>query len=132
MRSCVRLLLATLIFVIPCAAQTWGRAPLPAEGACFYRNVNFGGDYFCMPPGSRYATMGPGFNDQISSIQVFGKARVRVFNDVNFGGASSETENSVPDLRQWRVPNSDKKWNDRISSITVSVARDEIMPPAPR
>ena len=41
----------------------WGRHELPREGACFYRDVDFRGDYFCVPRGASYAMVPPGFND---------------------------------------------------------------------
>jgi hypothetical protein len=86
--------------------------------ACFFIDANYGGDYFCQGRGSS-VNVPPGFNDKISSIRVFGRADVTIYNDANFGGFSARTRRSIPVLREWRVPNSDKNWNNRISSVRV-------------
>jgi hypothetical protein len=86
--------------------------------ACFYTDANYGGDYFCQGSGSN-VNVPPGFNDKISSIRVYGRADVTIYNDANFGGFSARTRRSVAVLRDWRVPGSGKNWNNRISSIRV-------------
>jgi hypothetical protein len=129
------LALAALLLAlgVPAAAQTWGRPSAPGQGACFYRNINFGGDYFCMRAGDRYPSLPRGFNDQISSIRVFGGAQARIFNDVNFRGSSSVTPRNVNDLRRWQVPGSNRNWNDRISAIAVfGRGGDQWLRPTPR
>ena len=89
----------------------WGRnGQNPSEGACFYEDANFRGQYFCAPRGATYTALPQGFNDRISSIRVFG-SEVRIFQDVNFRGRSSEVRSDVPDLRG--------NWKDKISSIRV-------------
>jgi Protein of unknown function (DUF3011)/Peptidase inhibitor family I36 len=90
----------------------WGRG-----GACFYRDRNFGGNYFCLRRGEVRDELGD-LGDDISSIRVFGGARVSVFNDRNFRGGSGRTGSDIPDLRQWRF-HSDHTWNNRISSVRV-------------
>ncbi len=113
-------LLFLLALSMPLAAQQWGHPHPPRAGACFYKNLNFTGDYFCMKPGERFARMAPGFNDSITSIQIFGGAQVRIFNDPNFSGINALADRPINDLRQWRLPqNPNKSWNDRISSIAV-------------
>ena len=89
----------------------WGRnGQNPSEGACFYEDVNFRGQYFCAPRGATYTALPSGFNDRISSIRVFG-SEVRIFQDRNFGGRSTEIRSDVPNLRG--------NWRDKISSIRV-------------
>ena len=89
----------------------WGRnAQNPSEGACFYEDANFRGQYFCAPRGASYTALPQGFNDRISSIRVFG-SEVRIFQDVNFRGRSSEIRSDVPNLRG--------NWKDKVSSIRV-------------
>ena len=108
------------------AQQGWGRPHPPAGGACFYRDAGFNGDYFCLKDGERWPSLPPGFNDRISSIRVFGGARLRVFNDADFGGISAMIDHDVDDLSIFRLPeNPFKSWNDRISSIAVFRERDE-------
>ena len=75
----------------------WGRPPLPRSGACFYRDINFGGEYFCAPPGSR-AEVPRGTNDEISSVRIFGDAAVTVFRDANYPRQFAAL--------QWRRPGS--------------------------
>jgi len=112
-----------LLFVtsLPAFAQwQWGRPRAPKSGACFYQAENFRGDYFCLKEGERWPSMPGGFNDKITSIRVFGRSRIRIFNDSNFRGVNLFIDRSINDLR--RVPVSDnpsKNWNDRISSVAV-------------
>ena len=47
---------ALILFgVASASAQVWGRPPVPSAGACFYEDVNFGGQYFCSPAGASTA-----------------------------------------------------------------------------
>jgi hypothetical protein len=85
---------------------------MPTEGACFYRDVDFRGDYFCVPRGASYAMMPAGFNDQISSIRVIRAGGVLIFVDRDFGGGVARVTSDAPDLRRG-------VWSDRISSIRV-------------
>ena len=89
----------------------WGRtAQIPREGACFYEDADFRGDYFCAPRGATYTSLPSGFNDRISSIRVFG-SEVRIFQDRNFSGHSKEVRKDTKDLRG--------EWRDTVSSIRV-------------
>jgi hypothetical protein len=88
----------------------WGREAVPREGACFYRDADFRGPYFCVPRGSTYTSLPRGFNDSISSIRLFGSG-VRIYQDVNFRGRSTEIRSDVRDLRG--------NWRDSVSSIRV-------------
>jgi hypothetical protein len=90
----------------------WGSQAMPREAACFYRDANFRGEYFCLPRGASYATVPPGFNDRISSIRIIRAGGVLVFRDRDFGGGAVRITSNVADLRRG-------VWNDRISSIRV-------------
>jgi peptidase inhibitor family I36 len=116
---------------LPASAQwRWGRPHPPKGGACFYRDPGFGGDYFCLRAGEQWPNMPAGFNDRISSIRVFGDARVRLFNDFNFRGPSLLADRDLPDLRA--VPMDPRRnWSDRISSIAVFRGRDRWGGPPP-
>jgi hypothetical protein len=107
--------------VLPASAQSWGHPNRPRDGACFYRDYNFRGDYFCVNSGDRMASVPPGFNDRIRSIRVFGNSAVRVFNDYNFRGVHTLIRGDEGrNLHDLRVPDDrDKSWADRISSIAV-------------
>jgi hypothetical protein len=112
---------------LPAFAQWgWGRPATPRAGACFYQDPNFSGNYFCLKVGERWPAVPAGFNDRITSIRVFGRARLRVFNASDFGGVSLFLDHDVNDLRRIPVNNDrDKNWNDRISSLAVFQDRDE-------
>jgi len=120
------LLLLSVTSLPAFAQQSWGRPHPPKSGACFYADPGFRGEYFCLKHGERWPSLPPGFNDRITSIRVFGGARLRVFNDDNFGGISALIAHDVDDLRSFRLPeNPYKSWNDRISSIAVFRENDE-------
>jgi hypothetical protein len=93
-------------------AQSWGRPDSPRTGACFYRDANFKGDYFCANAGRDYSSLPSGMNDQISSIRMFGGADVTIFQDSRFNGRSREFRGDVRNLK-------DEGWNDRLSSLRV-------------
>jgi hypothetical protein len=88
----------------------WGRGAVPHEGACFYEDSNFRGQYFCAPRGATYTALPRGFNDKISSIRVFG-SEVRIFQNRNFDGRSTQIRSDVPNLRG--------NWGDNVSSLRV-------------
>ena len=97
---------------------SWNRRPLPRVGACFYKDAGFRGDRFCVGRGDRLDALPGNFGDNISSIQLFGRARVTVFNDREFRGGSDQFASSVKDLRNRRFRDG-HTWNDRISSLAV-------------
>jgi hypothetical protein len=102
------------------------RQDFQGAGACFFLDADFRGDRFCLKDGERAAVVPPGFNDRITSIRVFGGARVRVFNDGNFGGINLVIDQDVNSLQG--IPMADnpfKNWNDRISSIMVFRGHDD-------
>ncbi len=94
----------------------WGRPTAPRSGACFYRNPNFRGPYFCANSGENIAFMSRGMNDRISSIRTFGVTEVTIFQDVRYAGRWARVGGDVRDLRR-------EGWNDRLSSLRVSSGR---------
>jgi hypothetical protein len=94
------------------AAQSWGEGPMPRQGACFYRDINFRGQYFCVAAGDDLGAMPSGSNDRISSIRVLGKAEATVYKDPNFRGQSLQFDANAADLRR-------DSFNDLISSLQV-------------
>jgi hypothetical protein len=127
----LRFVLTAVLFLyfasLPALSQPqWGRPRPPKTGACFYKDSEFRGDYFCLKLGERWPSMPAGFNDKISSIRLFRGARVRIFYDDNFGGMSFRVDRDVENLQHIKLPdNSNRSWNDRISSIAVHRERDE-------
>jgi hypothetical protein len=111
-----RALFVMAALAVPSAAmaQRWGRDPFPGSGACFFRDVEFRGEYFCVPAGEDVVRLPYEMNDAISSIRVFGRAEVIVFTNDRFRGDWVRFEHSIRDLR-------DERWNDRISSLRVGI-----------
>jgi hypothetical protein len=92
----------------------------PHDGACFFVSQNFSGDYFCQARGTSL-NVPNGFNDKISSIQVYGRVTITIYNDADFRGFSAVTRQSIPDLRAWQVQGyNNKDWNNRITSIRLN------------
>jgi len=105
----------------PAYGQPYGRpydAPRSRDGACFFMTAPFRGKSFCMRVGQRMPNLPNDYGDNISSIEVFGNARVRIFNDSDYRNGSAEVWQTIPDLRD--LPFRDgHTWNNRISSIIV-------------
>jgi len=110
---CTASLLLALCASGASAQPRWGRERAPAAGACFYRDANFSGDYFCVPIGEPVAQLPSGMNDGISSIRLFGRAGVTVYRDAQFRGRSARFDTDVRDLGR-------QGWNDQISSVQVT------------
>jgi hypothetical protein len=111
-----RALFVMAALAVPSAAmaQRWGREPFPGSGACFFRDVEFRGEYFCVPAGEDVVRLPYEMNDAISSIRLFGRAEVIVFTNDRFRGGWARFDRSLRDLR-------DERWNDRISSLRVGI-----------
>ena len=103
---------ASIGHVSPALAQRWGHGELPRQGACFYKDPNFRGEYFCAGAGENVSAVPDDMNDEISSIRVFGGAEVTLYKDVRFQGRSSRFEADIRNLK-------DVGWDDLISSLRV-------------
>ena len=99
------------------AQPRWGRDRVPNQGACFYEDVNFRGDYFCVGQGERLTSLPSGMGDKISSVRVFGSSEVTVFRDSDMRGRSARFIDNVRNLKG-------EGWNDQISSVDVTSGRD--------
>jgi hypothetical protein len=93
------------------AQPRWGRPSPPRDGACFYRDKNYNGEYFCTQAGQDIAVMPNGMNDAITSIRTFGHVQVTIYKDGRFRGRSTELRGDVRNVGE--------EWNDGISSIRV-------------
>jgi hypothetical protein len=98
-------------------AQRLG-GPEPRAGACFYEDVDFGGNYFCLRTGETLDSVPSGMNDRISSVRTFGGAQATVFRDFSFHGTSARFDYDVANLKP-------ESWNDRISSVQVQRGSDD-------
>ena len=84
------------------------------NGVCFYTDENYRGESYCAEAGESRRNVGGRFNDKFSSLRVFGRVQVTVYDDENFGGSSTTFTNDIPNLRN---------WNDRITSFQVTGGR---------
>ena len=87
-----------------------------ADRVCFYRDIQYQGAEQCFNPGDSLATL-QSMNGQTSSIRIYGRAAVTVWDDTNFRGHMTVFAQSVPDLGQVRLES--KSWNDRIQSFQI-------------
>ena len=93
-------------------AQTWGGGEIPRDGACFYRDSDYRGPYFCIGGNDEFDSLPRGVTDNISSVRILGRAEARVFKDSRFNGDAVSIRSDVRDL-------SVNDWNDTISSVQV-------------
>jgi hypothetical protein len=94
-----------------------GRDNRDTDRVCFYRDVEYQGPSWCYRPGDELADL-RNRNNEISSIRIFGRARVVVWDQEEFMGATDEFDMDVPDLRL-RAMEGRRNWNDRIDSFQV-------------
>jgi hypothetical protein len=87
------------------------------DRVCFYRDIEYQGPSWCYRPGDELADL-RNRGDEISSIRIFGRARVVVYDMDEFMGLSDEFDMDVPDLRL-RAMEGRPNWNDRIESFQV-------------
>ena len=99
------------------AQPRWGRQGVPNQGACFYKDAEFRGQYFCVRQGQQLSTLPNKMSDEISSVRVFGNAEVTVFRDDSMRGRSARFISDVHDLKR-------EGWGDQISSLDVVPARN--------
>jgi hypothetical protein len=104
------------VSVMPAAAQG-GRDD---DRVCFYRDVQYQGQAWCYRPGDELADLRDRRNE-ISSLRIFGRARVVVFDEREFLGASDEFDMDVADLTL-RNMDGRRTWNDRIDSFEITLA----------
>jgi hypothetical protein len=116
-RQAVFPLLILLAGVAPASAQRGREAD---DRVCFYRDVQFQGPAWCYRAGDELADLRDRRNE-MSSIRIFGRARVTVYEDTEFAGNIDEFDRDVPDLTL-RVMDGRRTWNDRIDSFTVESA----------
>jgi len=95
------------------ASAQFGRAN---DRVCVYRDNNFQGREQCYGVGDEVSDIR---GLQISSIRVYGRARVTVYEDRDFRGQAAEVGNDIPDFARVSM-NGSRTWNDRIGSIRVT------------
>jgi hypothetical protein len=86
----------------------------PQDRVCFYMDADYRGEMLCANGGESQRNLGERYNDRISSVRIFGRTEVTVYNDDDFNGSSQTLSRDVPNLGD---------WNDRISSFQVGGGR---------
>lgn len=90
------------------------------DRVCFYEHTNFRGRSECWDGGDDVSDLrGRGWNDKISSVRIFGRTRVVLFEDINYGGQRLVLESDNADFTQL-FGDGRYSWNDRVSSFRVS------------
>jgi hypothetical protein len=100
-----------------------GRSTSRAQ-VCVYENNFFGGWQQCFNQGDEIPDLGS-HRGKISSIRLYGDARVIIFADKDFRGASMDVASDLNDLAQTRMTTGivNLTWNDQIESLRVIPAR---------
>jgi hypothetical protein len=100
--------------------DNWHGGNWGSGGACFYKSSNFTGDFFCMRRGEQNASLTGGYGDQVSSIRIFGGARVYIYDDRNFSGPRLLLNRDAADLKRYSVAEKPgHSWNNRINSVRI-------------
>src|SRR5207249_57899 len=92
--------------------QNQGRARV-----CLYKDARYQGWEQCYVEGDEVRSLGD-HKAAASSIRIFGRARVMVYDQTDFQGRSAEFTSDVPDLKL-RAASGGHTWNDRIESLRV-------------
>lgn len=72
--------------------------PVEPDQVCFYRGVNFTGKSFCVEPGDSDDSLSGSWDDSISSIRIYGDARVLVCSDEDLDGICANIKSSKKSL----------------------------------
>ena len=87
------------------------------DRVCVYQDIQFQGWEECYRPGDEIADLGRHKN-AISSIRIYGRARIMVFKNSEFEGNSEVFDRDVPDLGR-RNMEGRSSWSDQIDSLRV-------------
>ena len=117
LQQAVKLVVFSSLFAIVAA---YAQTDIPSNGACFYRDTQYRGSYFCSQAGQSLENLPGGFNDNIQSVRIFGNAQVTLFGDNRLAGATTSLRTDVPDLRQLQLAtDASRNWSKRTSSLRV-------------
>ncbi len=93
-----------------------------ADQVCVYKDINYQGAVQCYSAGDQLNTLGAQ-NRSISSIRVYGRATVTVYENIAFGGHSAQFTSDVSDLGR-RMMQGSTSWSDRIDSLRITSLSD--------
>ena len=109
-----------LVDVMPSSSAAGQGRDRDGDRVCFYQDIHFSGWEQCYSPGDEVIDLRDRKN-AISSIRVFGRARVIIYDDSQFRGQFLEINSDVSDL-DLRNMSGSRSWNDRIDSIRIAAA----------
>jgi len=131
----ISLLTVTLLMVLIFATQSPAAPQLgrvqngnQRDRVCFYQDIHYAGWEDCFSPGDEVGDL-RGRKNQISSVRVYGRARVVVYDSTDFRGSQAEFSNDVPDLGLRALGG--RTWSDHIESFRVVDERGYNPPPPP-
>ena len=84
---------------------------------CLYQDVRYQGWEQCWAEGDEVRSLA-NHKAAASSIRIYGRARVLVWDETDFHGRSAEFASDIPDLNL-RAASGGHTWNDRIESLRV-------------
>src|SRR5204863_6021975 len=113
------MLLYGLPVVPPNAAAQFGRGD---DRVCLYQDIHYEGWAECYRPGDQVPTMRD-HNNNVSSIRIYGRATIIVYDNTDFRGQSAEFTSDVPDLGLRSFIGS-RSWSDKIGSFEVGYLND--------
>src|SRR5688572_31177014 len=91
-----------------------------SDRVCLYRDIEYQGPSWCYRPGDELGDLRNRSNE-ISSIRIFGRARVIVYDQEQFMGVSDEFDMDVPDLRLRAIDRKSTRLNSSHSQISYAV-----------
>ncbi len=72
--------------------------PPPTKKVCVYDGPNFSGAHVCANAGISDDHLGPAWNNRITSIRLFGGAKIKLCQNYNYGGFCNTFSSNVPML----------------------------------
>jgi hypothetical protein len=87
------------------------------DQVCVYKDINYNGAEQCYAVGDEINSLGAQ-RKSISSIRVYGRASVTVYENTSFQGHSAEFTSDTPDLGR-RVMSGNTMWSDHIDSLRI-------------
>ena len=88
------------------------------DRVCVYQDIHYQGWEQCYNAGDEIVSLDRR-NNAVSSIRIFGRARVTIYEDTQFRGRSTEFTTSVPDLGLRNLSGS-RSWSDHVQSIRIT------------
>jgi hypothetical protein len=94
------------------------------NSVCVFEDTDYRGRYQCFDSGDEVADLArySSWNDRVSSIRIYGPARVTLYRDINFRGDRVTIDRNTPDLRRLRMTGS-LSWDNQVSSFDVNGGR---------